>query len=38
MSQEYIIESAKNFEQLYSKTNERLQMIQEKDDIKGDLL
>lgn len=38
MSQEYILECAKNFENLYSQTNERLQMIQNKDDIKKDLL
>lgn len=32
------MESAKNFESLYSKTNERLQMIQNNDDMKNDLL
>lgn len=38
MSSDYIFECAKNFEELYSKTNERLQLIQNKTNIKEDLV
>ena len=38
MSSDYIFECAKNFEELYSKTNERLQLIQNKSNIKDDLI
>lgn len=38
MSSDYIFECAKNFEELYSKTNERLQLIQNKSNVKDDLV
>lgn len=38
MSQEYILKCAKNFEALHSQTNERLQLINPKEDVKSDLL
>ena len=34
----YSINDAKNFEELYSKTNERLQLIQNKSNVKDDLV
>lgn len=38
MSSEYIIECAKNFENLYSKTKEKIRIAENSDNIKVDLL
>jgi hypothetical protein len=38
MSSDYLFECAKNFEELYSKTNERLELIKSKGNIKDDLI
>lgn len=38
MSQEYILECAKNFQNLFQKTQEKIKTVQGKDEAKGDFL